>query len=205
MIDKACQEFAASGSESDLSSLPFEIQTHWHVITGAPCSGKTTLINLLAGVGFRVVPEAGREYVEREIARGRTLEEIRADDIAFDRVIKALQLETERGLRPEHTLFLDRGLPDCLAFFRLAGLDLNEILSECFHHRYASVFVLDRFPTQQDCARIEDELTAEYLDEWHARDYTSLGYDVIRVPVLPPEARLEFVLERLNQPGPALT
>ena len=28
-----------------LLSTPFKIQTNWHVITGAPSSGKTTMIN----------------------------------------------------------------------------------------------------------------------------------------------------------------
>lgn len=182
-----------------LLASPFRVHTNWHVITGAPCCGKTTLINHLAARGFRTVAEVGRKYVEEQIAGGRTLDEIRADGVAFDKVIKALQLELERGLPPWEVIFLDRGFPDSLAFYRLAGLDPNEILPECFHHRYASVFVLDRYPTQQDCARIEDDLTAEVLDEWHASDYGSLGYAVVRVPVLPPEERLAFVLERLPE------
>lgn len=198
MIDPQHPDSQVTELNPALLSAPFGIQTNWHVITGAPCCGKTTLIRQLAMKGFKTVTEVGREFVEREIAQGLTLEEIRANGIAFDRVIKELQLRVERGLRPEDVLFLDRGLPDSLAFFRLAGLDPNEILPECFHHRYASVFILERFTTQKDCARIEDDLTAEFLGNWHAHDYSSLGYDVVRVPVLPPEERLAFVLERLS-------
>ena len=46
------------------------------MITGAPCCGKTTLIDLLADKGFQTVPEVGRQYVEGELARGRALDEI---------------------------------------------------------------------------------------------------------------------------------
>lgn len=201
MIDNHHQNSLVTELDPDLLSTPFKLQTNWHVITGAPCCGKTTLINQLADKGFKTVPEVGREYIKREIARGRTLEEIRANNVAFACVIKELQLEIECGLQPTDVIFLDRAFPDSLTFFRLAGLNPNEILPECFHHCYASVFVLDRFPVQRDDARIEDDVTAGLLDEWLARDYSSLGYGVMRVPVLPPEERLAFVLEMLSEQG----
>jgi len=60
-------------------------------------------------------------------------------------------------------------------------------------------FVLDRFPIQQDGVRTEDDATAGFVDEWLARDYRALGYAVVRVPVMSPEGRLAFVLERLSE------
>lgn len=78
------------------------------------------------------------------------------------------------------------------------GLDPNAILAECFHHRYASVFVLDRFPFQPDGVRFEDDATAGFIDEWLSRDYSALGYGVVRVPV---QDRLTFILERLAEQG----
>lgn len=179
-----------------LLKTPFKHTTRWQVIAGAICSGKTTLIDLLSARGFRVVPEVGRGYVEREIARGRTLEEIRADPIAFDHMCHRQTLKVERELPQQELVFLDRALPDCLAFARLHGLDPNEFLPECFHFHYGGVFVLDRFPVKRDTARIEDEATAIFLDEWIERDYRTLGYDVIRVPVLPPVERVEFILNK---------
>ena len=47
--------------------------------------------------------------------------------------------------------------------------------------------------------RIEaDDDTAAYYDSWIQSDYRALGYQLIRVPVLPPKERLAFVLERLS-------
>jgi predicted ATPase len=180
--------------------MPFKVQTKWHVITGAPCSGKSTLIAHLADNGFRTAPEAARQYFEREMATtGRTIEEVRADVASLVQGILGMMLEIERGLVANELVCLDRGYPDCLAFLRQFGLDPNEYLPDCFHHRYASVFMLDRFPVQLDGVRIEDEAAADYLDEWHYRDYTALGYRVVRVPVLPPQERLAFVLEKLSE------
>jgi predicted ATPase len=72
----------------DLLSTPFEVRTNWHVLTGAACTGKTTLISMLADKGFQVVPESARLYFEKEMAGGRTLEEIQADGAALQRGIE---------------------------------------------------------------------------------------------------------------------
>jgi predicted ATPase len=81
-------------------------------------------------------------------------------------------------------------------------MDPNEILADCFHHCYASVFLLDRLPfVRKKALGPEDDASATYIDEWLARDYSTLGYRVVRVPVLPPEERVAFILERLTEQG----
>jgi len=192
-------EFIEKELDSRLLSTSYRYETNWHVITGTSCSGKTTLINLLANSGYKVVPEAARQYIEGEVARGCTLDEIRSDRAAFTRRIYRMWLECLGKLSPEQDLFLDRGLPDALGFFRYTGMDPNKILLDCLKYRYASVFTLDRLPYQRDGIRAGDDKYAEYFDEWIPRDYKALGYDPVRVPVLPPEGRLEFVLAKLSK------
>ncbi|MHC4071894.1 MAG: AAA family ATPase, partial [Planctomycetota bacterium] len=53
MLDNPQRDFRTTELDPDLLATPFGIQTNWHVITGAPCSGKTTLIDQLADKGFR--------------------------------------------------------------------------------------------------------------------------------------------------------
>jgi predicted ATPase len=201
MPDSSQHDFRTVELDPNLLSTPFGVQTNWHVITGAPSCGKTTLINLLADKGFQTVPESAREYMEREIARGRTIDEIRENAAALQRSLEDMQLRIEGGLRAIDVAFLDGALPGSLAWYRVFGLNPNEILPECFHHRYASVFILDRLPFQLNGLRFEDDAHTGFLDEWLARDYSALGYSVVRVPVLAPEERLVFVLERLTQQG----
>ena len=184
---------------SDLLSTPFKVQTNWHVITGASCSGKTTLIDQLSGNGFKTVPEVAREYIKKEKGKGRTIAEIREDQAALTSRVYNIMIEREHGLRIDEVAFLDRGLPDAFAFFRYAGMNPNEIILDCFQYRYASVFMLDRLPYQRDGVRAADDTTAAYFDSWMVRDYSAIGYNVVRVPVLPPEERLEFVLGKLSE------
>jgi len=182
---------------------PFARETRWHVITGSICCGKTTLINRLAALGYRTAPEVARGYVERELARGRALEEIRGDTAAFCRKVKDLTLDFEPGLPAEEPIFFDRALPDCLSFYRFAGLDPNEMVHQCFRNRYATVFHLARFAYEEDGVRIEGDVASEFLDEWVIRDYEALGYTVVRVPDIPTDDRLAFVLEYLKGQGSA--
>jgi predicted ATPase len=199
MLDNPKHDFRATQLDPDLLSTPFKVQTNWHVITGASCSGKTTLIDQLADQGFRTVPEVGRQYFERELAKGRTIDEIREDRATLTCQVYDIMVKLENGLRAIDVLFLDRALPDSLAFFRFAGRNPNEFLPDCFQHRYASVFMLNRLPYRKDGVRAADDPTAAYFESWMVRDYRALGYNVVRVPVLSPEERLAFVLDALTE------
>jgi predicted ATPase len=200
MLNDSQRDSRITELDPELLSTPFRVQTNWHVITGAICCGKTTLINLLADKGFQILPETSRQYIEREVAKGRTLDEIFASK-ADERAMTDMQREAELGLRATDVVFLDHALPSYLWFWRLIGLNPNELLPKCFHHRYASVFILDQLPLQLDGARIEDDAYTTLLDEALVRDYSALGYRVVRVPVLSPQERLEFVLEKLSEQG----
>ena len=199
MAGKSQPDFRNMELDPDILSTPFRIQTKWCVITGASCSGKTTIINMLAGRGFQIVPEAGRKYFEREISKGRTIDEIRVDPAFFTRQVYEIMFDHESDLQANEINFLDRALPDGFAFYRLAGVNPNEILHDCFRNRYASIFLLNRLPYQKDGVRVADDETAEYLESWILRDYSALGYKVVSVPVLSPDERLEFILRKLNE------
>ncbi|HSG42546.1 MAG TPA: ATP-binding protein [Anaerolineales bacterium] len=201
MSESSQPNFRNTELDPQLLSAPFNVKTNWCVITGAPCSGKTTIIDMLAEKGFQTVQEAGREYFEGEFAKGRTIEEIRKDQAVLTRQVYDIMVEHENGLRAHEINFLDRALPDGFAFYRLAGMNPNEILPDCFQHRYTAVFLLNRLPYQKDGVRVADDETAAFLESWMLRDYAALGYKVIRVPVLPPEERLNFVLKILSEQG----
>lgn len=194
-VDK--QRVITIGLDPGMLARPFRVQTRWHVITGAACSGKTTMITQLAALGYGTVAETGRQYITRELAKGRGLADIFS--AADERAMFEMQRAVEQTLSPDVTLFLDRGLPDSLTFFRLTGQDPNPIVPACRLRRYASVFILDRLPFRPDGVRLDDDAQGDFLDTWLARDYAALGYDVVRVPVMPPAVRLDVVLAYLRE------
>ena len=148
---------------------------------------------------MRIIPESARPCLEREVAKGRTIAEIRKRGVDLQREIALVQVENEQQFQASEITFLDRAIPDSLTFYRIFGLDPNEILPACFYHRYASIFIFDRLPFQRNQPLgPEDAAHSRFLDEWLARDYTALGYRVLRVPVLSPQERLDFILQNLK-------
>ncbi len=197
MRDDLPLDFRTTDLDPLLLSTPFEGQTNWLVLAGAPSCGKTTLIDLLAGRDFRTIPETARCYMEDEVAAGRTIEDIHAHGARLQGRIADRQCAVESQLSHEDSVFLDGALPGSLAWYRVFGLDPNELLGRCFRHRYASVFILDRLPLDPDGLRFDNGAHMTFIDEWTERDYRALHYEVVRVPVMDPEQRLDFVLARL--------
>ena len=81
------------------------IATNWHVITGAPCSGKTTVIHELEHRGYSVIHEVAQAYIEAKLATGLSLARIRSDAPAFERRILEEKVAIERKLGTRDTIF----------------------------------------------------------------------------------------------------
>jgi predicted ATPase len=169
-------------------------QTRWCVITGAPCSGKTAVINELARRGFRVVPEAARSFIEVELNKGRCLAEIKSDSARFEGHIFRIKLGIEARLPAHEQLFLDRALPDSIAYYRLEGLDPAEPRRYSRRVRYSRVFLFEPIEFTNDPIRSENTETAARIERLLEESYTELGYTIARVPLMPVTARTDFVL-----------
>ena len=87
------------------------------IITGAPSTGKSTLIEALSAAGYRVSKERARHVIEEQLSEGgNALPWI--DNSAFSKIVLDLQLR-DLKTAPEHDLtFFDRGIPDVLAYFK---------------------------------------------------------------------------------------
>ena len=170
----------------------------WYVITGGPSSGKTTTIELLRGRGFHVTNEQASDIISEELAKGRTLLEVRADGDWFQQEILTRQLEDEATLKVDETVFLDRGVPDGLGYERYLKLTPNPALHLASQQaRYRKVFLLECLPVKIDWNRHEDAQVQQEIHDAIRATYLELGFDLIDVPALSPEERVEFILERL--------
>lgn len=176
----------------------FRFKTNWSVITGAPSSGKTSVIEELSHRGFVTQREVARELIELGLNSGKTLEETRHAAKRLQKDILQLALARESTLDPAEYAFLDRGLPDSLTYFRLAGVESAEVRTISFLFQYRAVFLFDRLPIVKDDVRTEDEALADKIDKMLEDDYKSVGYAPIRVPVMPITARADFILTHLN-------
>jgi predicted ATPase len=78
------------------------------------------------------------------------------------------------------------------------GTIAPEGLVEMSANRYEKIFLLDQLPNyENDESRLEDFEEATRIHESIADAHISLGYELIRVPVIAPEDRVEFILSRI--------
>jgi predicted ATPase len=171
----------------------------WYVITGPPCCGKTTTVELLAQRGFRVRPEIARAYVDEEISKGRTIQEIRSDMRGFQCEVLRRALVSEEALPRDQLIFFDRGIPDSLAYFMLHRVPLEPYIKHIRSSKYRRVFYLDLLDEYQtDYARIESSGERDQLAQllWNA--YSDLGFCIERVPALAKLERIDYILAQLD-------
>jgi predicted ATPase len=94
--------------------------------------------------------------------------------------------------------FLDRGIVDGAGYCTHFDIPLPEGLLEIGQRRYEKVFLLDILPEyRNDEHRKEDAAEALMIHTAIKEAYMSFGYDVVDVPVLPPDERVVFILERI--------
>ena len=172
--------------------------TNWYVITGAPCSGKTSVIHALERQGYQVVHEVARAYIDDELSKGKSLEQIKSDAYRFENHIFMAKLKIEAALPTKETIFLDRAVPDSIAYFQLEGLDPGQPLEKSKAVRYKKIFLFGRLDFLEDSVRSEDNQLANRLDNLLEAAYRKLQYEVVRVPAISIEDRAAFILERLE-------
>lgn len=174
------------------------ILTNWYVITGAPGSGKTTTVNLLKARGYNTTIEHARHYIDTQRVAGRTVEEVRKNQKEFQQSVLDMQIEQEKSLTADEVVFLDRAIPDAAAYYRFLHLSEDEKLNDALKAAsYKKIFILDYLPLVNDYARTEDVEAQKKIHALITEVYESLAFPVVRVPVFPPEERVDFILKTL--------
>ena len=173
-------------------------QTNWYVITGGPSSGKTTTVNLLKERGYITTFEHARHYLDTQRLMGKTIEDVRKNQREFQLGVLDMQIEQESQISPDVLVFLDRAIPDALAYYRFLNLSEEKKLAEALRTvSYKKIFILDCLTLVKDYARTEDEAAQRKIHSLIVEVYESLQFPIIIIPVLEPEERVNFILENL--------
>lgn len=171
------------------------------VVTGAPGSGKTSVLNILAARGFSIVAEPAREIIaEQRAINGEGIYD--RNPFLFKELMLSRMIANYKSQDDARSdVIFDRGMPDIIAYSDCFELDRGSELKASEVYLYHEVvFFLPSWREiyVNDKDRLISFEDAEKFGENLKQIYTTLNYQVINVPLVSPEERCEFILENLH-------
>lgn len=172
------------------------------VITGGPGTGKSSIINELLKRGYTCLEEISRQVI-LDARRDGVDQLFLKDPLLFSQLlIKGRQQQYLDALNYDSGLvFIDRGIPDVLAYMDFIGDPYPEQFVEtCKTHVYDYVFILEPWPEifTQDNERYESFEQAVNIHHYLLNTYQKYDYNLLDVPFDSVENRANHILDFLN-------
>jgi predicted ATPase len=185
-------------SEPSMTSL----RSNFHIITGGPGSGKTSVIEALGERGFCCVDEVGRKIIREQLMIG-------GDALHWGDRAKFLELmlsrsigDYERAGDGDGPVFFDRGIPELAGYGLLVGIPVPAHVTKAAElFRYARrVFVMPpwREIYRNDVERKQDFSEAIASHDLAVATYREFGYEPLEVPKASVAERVAFIIEHVG-------
>lgn len=172
------------------------------VITGGPGTGKSSVIKKLEMLGYKCLHEVSREVTLEAQKQGITQLFLEKPVLFSQKLLEARLKQYESLKNSEDKLtFIDRGIPDVVAYLDYFGTDYPDTFNEaCKENNYDKVFLLPpwREIYLNDNERYENFEEAESIYSFLKKAYLSFGYNIVEVPKLSVKNRCNFIINNLE-------
>ena len=177
------------------------------ILTGAPGSGKTAILNALRG-DIRCYDEPARQILAEQRASG-------GDGTPEQNAAKFVDLLLQRSIANHADprlhggpVLFDRGVPDCIAYAQILGTDPMPSAQAAAVHRYHPVALVTKPWEEIYTTDDERKMTFDHALEfqrWIELLYEASGYTLVEVPRSSIEQRAAFVRGFLAKAAPQST
>ncbi len=169
------------------------------VITGAPGTGKTVLVASLACFGVTVGEPARELIAEHHAATGKPSFD-GAPEMFVDLLVER-SIEKFDSVPEARNVIYDRGLPDCVAYARVSGVNPDRALAAAVARRYPNPVVVA--PPWEEIYTTDDmrRATFEQVAAFHSvllGAYDELGYELVELPKSSIKERRQFIVDLLG-------
>lgn len=171
------------------------------LLIGGPGSGKTTIIEELSKKGYICYPEVSRQVTLEAQKRGIDQLFLKEPLLFSEMLLEGRVKQFKEALNEtENLVFLDRGIPDVLAYMHYIGDAYPAAFEDaCKNHIYTKVFILPPWEEiyLSDNERYESYEQARLIHNHLVETYQKYGYNLIDVPKADIENRIDFILNNL--------
>ncbi|HEX4182658.1 MAG TPA: AAA family ATPase [Caulobacteraceae bacterium] len=175
---------------------------NFHILSGGPGAGKTTVLQALKARGFLCVDEAARQILREQAASGGNAthdgDQVRYRDLMLERSIAAYEAVEERTA----PVFFDRGFPELTGYAVPPGAGTPAHVARAVErYRYApAVFVFPAWDAiyRHDEQRKHSLAHAARVSALTFEVYAACGYRTIEVPRATVEERVDFILAQIG-------
>ncbi|RKT00124.1 AAA family ATPase [Flavobacterium sp. 123] len=172
------------------------------VIIGGPGTGKTTIINELIANGYCCYPEISRQVTLEAQKKGIEQLFLKNPLLFSELLLEGRKKQFESACNEPHEMvFLDRGIPDVLAYMHYIGDSYPSFFdAACKEHIYSKIFILP--PWEEiyisDQERYENFEQAKLIYNHLTETYQNYGYELIEVPKDSVDKRILFILDKIS-------
>jgi len=168
------------------------------VLIGGPGTGKTTIIEGLTARGYCCYPEVSREVTME--AKKQGIEQLFLENplLFSELLLEGRKKQYQNASQEPHpVVFLDRGIPDVLAYMHYIGDSYPAHFDSCCkEHIYTKIFILPPWKEiyVSDAERYENYEQAKLIYNHLKETYEHYGYQLIEVPKGDLDQRINFIL-----------
>lgn len=171
------------------------------VLIGGPGTGKSTIIDRLREKGFCCYPEMARQVTVAAQKEGIAQLFLENPLLFSELLLEGRKKQYQNAINePDKIIFMDRGIPDVLAYMNYIGDQYPPSFEEaCKNYVYTKIFILPPWEEifVNDQERYENFEQSKKINIHLVETYKKYGYELIEVPKDSLDNRILFILDRI--------